>query len=92
MEATCRLRGLIDKNDVLYSAGRNSNARRNQDYQRGLRIGREQDELVTAFIPYLEADPDPDRDNTGSSATVEAWVISSGQRWGLRSVKKCALK
>jgi hypothetical protein len=90
MLATCRLRSLIDKNDVLYSAGRDSNARRNQDYRRGLRIGREQDELVTTFIPYLEAAPDPD--NTGSSATVEAWVISSGQRWGLRSVKKCALK
>lgn len=69
-------------NDVLYSAGRDSNARRNQDYQRGLRIGREQEETVTAFIAYLEADPDPDPDNTGSSATVDAWIISSGQRWG----------
>ena len=90
MEATCRLRSLIDKNDVLYSAGRNSNARRNQDYQRGLRIGREQGELVNVFIPYSEAGPDPD--NTGKSATVDAFGNIFGSEVGLRSVEKYVLK
>jgi len=82
----------IDKNDVLYSADSESNARRNQGYQRGIRIGSAKDGFVTAFIP----DPEPDPDNKGTSAAegvaVDAFGNIYGAEVGPRSVKKYVLK
>ncbi len=48
----------IDKNDVIYVADSESNARRNPGWKRGIRIGNAKDGKVTAFIPDPEANPD----------------------------------
>ena len=78
----------IDRNDVLYSADSESNARRNAGYKRGIRIGSTRDGFVTAFIP----DPEPDQDNSGTSAAEGVAVDAEGNIYGAevgpRGVKK----
>ncbi len=82
----------IDKNDILYSADSESNARRNQGWKRGIRIGSARDGFVTAFIP----DPEPDQDNSGTSAAEGVAVDGSGNIYGAevgpRAVKKYVRK
>ena len=68
----------IDKNDVLYSADSESNARRNRGWKRGIRIGSARDGFVTAFIP----DPEPDQDNSGTSAAEGVAVDANGNIYG----------
>ncbi|MFV2091220.1 MAG: peptidyl-alpha-hydroxyglycine alpha-amidating lyase family protein, partial [Pseudomonadales bacterium] len=81
----------IDNNDILYSADSESNARRNVGYKRGIRIGSVRDGFVTAFIP----DPEPDQDNSGTSAAEGVAVDSEGNVYGAevgpRGVKKYTL-
>jgi DNA-binding beta-propeller fold protein YncE len=78
----------IDKNDILYSADSESNARRNGGWKRGIRIGSAIDGFVTAFIP----DPEPDQDNSGTSAAEGVAVDGEGNIYGAevgpRAVKK----
>lgn len=82
----------IDKNDVLYSADSESNARRNTGWKRGIRIGSAKDGFVTAFIP----DPEPDQDNSGTSAAEGIAVDADGNIYGAevgpRAVKKYVRK
>lgn len=82
----------IDKNDILYSADSESNARRNGGWKRGIRIGSAIDGFVTAFIP----DPEPDQDNSGTSAAEGVAVDADGNIYGAevgpRAVKKYVLK
>jgi sugar lactone lactonase YvrE len=68
----------IDANDILYSADSESNARRNQGYKRGIRIGSAVDGFVDAFIP----DPEPDQDNSGTSAAEGVAVDGAGNVYG----------
>lgn len=68
----------IDANDVLYSADSESNARRNRGWKRGIRIGSARDGFVTAFIP----DPEPDQDNSGTSAAEGVAVDKFGNIYG----------
>ena len=68
----------IDKNDILYSADSESNARRNPGWKRGIRIGSARDGIVTAFIP----DPEPDQDNSGTSAAEGIAVDADGNIYG----------
>ncbi len=68
----------IDENDVLYSADSESNARRNGGFKRGIRIGSATDGFVTAFIP----DPEPDQDNSATSAAEGVAVDSQGNIYG----------
>ena len=68
----------IDANDKLYCADSESNARRNAGWKRGIRIGSVTDGFVTAFIP----DPEPDQDNTGTSAAEGVAVDSAGNIYG----------
>jgi sugar lactone lactonase YvrE len=68
----------IDKNDILYSADSESNARRNGGWKRGIRIGSAIDGFVTAFIP----DPEPDQDNSGTSAAEGVAVDGEGNIYG----------
>lgn len=68
----------IDENDVLYSADSESNARRNTGWKRGIRIGSAKDGFVTAFIP----DPEPDQDNSGTSAAEGIAVDAAGNIYG----------
>jgi len=78
----------IDKNDILYSADSESNARRNGGWTRGIRIGSANDGFVTAFIP----DPEPDPDNSGTSGAEGVAVDADGNIYGAevgpRAVKK----
>ena len=78
----------IDENDVLYSADSESNARRNRGWKRGIRIGSASDGFVTAFIP----DPEPDQDNSGTSAAEGVAVDDAGNIYGAevgpRAIKK----
>ena len=82
----------IDKNDILYSADSESNARRNTGWKRGIRIGSAKDGFVTAFIP----DPEPDQDNSGTSAAEGVAVDAAGNIYGAevgpRAVKKYVKK
>jgi DNA-binding beta-propeller fold protein YncE len=82
----------IDANDILYSADSESNARRNTGWKRGIRIGSVKDGFVTAFIP----DPEPDQDNSGTSAAEGVAVDAAGNIYGAevgpRAVKKYVKK
>ena len=82
----------IDENDILYSADSESNARRNAGWKRGIRIGSARDGFVTAFIP----DPEPDQDNSATSAAEGVAVDASGNIYGAevgpRAIKKYVRK
>ena len=74
-----RLSGIfIDKNDVLYAADSESNARRNPGWKRGIYIGSAVTGFVEAFIP----DPEPDPDNSGTSAAEGIAVDAMGNVYG----------
>ncbi len=82
----------IDKNDNLYCADSESNASRNTGWKRGIRIGSAKDGFVVAFIP----DPEPDQDNSGTSAAEGIAVDAAGNIYGAevgpRAVKKYVRK
>ena len=82
----------IDENDILYSADSESNASRNPGWKRGIRIGSVEDGFVTAFIP----DPEPDPDNSGTSAAEGVAVDAAGNIYGAevgpQAVKKYVKK
>ena len=82
----------IDANDILYSADSESNARRNTGWKRGIRIGSASDGFVTEFIP----DPEPDQDNSGTSAAEGVAVDAAGNIYGAevgpRAVRKYVKK
>ncbi len=64
--------------DVLYVADSESNARRNPGWKRGIRFGSVADGMVDGFIP----DPEPDQDNSGTSAAEGVAVDASGDVYG----------
>lgn len=68
----------IDDNDILYSADSESNATRNPGFKRGIRIGSVEDGFVEFFIP----DPEPDQDNSGTSAAEGVAVDAAGNVYG----------
>ncbi len=78
----------IDKNDILYSAESESNARRNAGWKRGIRIGSVKDGFVTAFIP----DPEPDQDNSGTSAAEGVAVDAAGNIYGAEVGPRAIMK
>ncbi len=74
-----RLSGIyIDKNDVLYGADSESNARRHAGWKRGIRVGSAKDGKVTAFIP----DPEPNPDTSGTSGAEGVAADSMGNIYG----------
>ncbi len=68
----------IDGNDNLYVADSESNFRRNGGYKRGIRIANVNDLRIFAFIP----DPEPDQDNSGTSAAEGVAVDNEGNVYG----------
>lgn len=68
----------IDGNDNLYVADSESNFRRNGGYKRGIRIANISDLRIFAFIP----DPEPDQDNSGTSAAEGVAVDNDGNVYG----------
>lgn len=53
----------IDKNDTIYVADSQSNAKQNPGFKRGIRIGSVKDGKVTAMIPFDEPNPDGNNNN-----------------------------
>lgn len=68
----------IDGNDVLYSADSESNLGRNAGWRRGIYIGSARTGFVTAFIP----DPEPNPDESGTSAAEGVAVDAYGNVYG----------
>jgi sugar lactone lactonase YvrE len=60
----------IDKNDVLYVADSESNAKRHPGGKRGIYVGSAKDGKVTAFIP--DPEPNPDKSSTSGAEGVAA--------------------
>jgi streptogramin lyase len=71
----------IDRNDVMYVADHQSNAKLNPGFKRGIRIGSVKDGKVTAFIPGLGADPETQSVGEGVVADAKGnvwWSETSG--------------
>jgi len=68
----------IDENDTLYAADSESNTARNPGWRRGIYIGSAREGWVTAFIP----DPEPDPDESGTSAAEGVAVDRFGNIYG----------
>ena len=60
----------IDRKDILYVTDSQSNSKQNPGYTRGIRIGSVKDGTVTAFIPFME--PDPEKNNNNGAEGVGA--------------------
>lgn len=82
----------IDRDDILYAADSESNAERNPGWKRGIRIGSARTGFVDAFIP----DPEPDQDNSATSAAEGVAADAAGNVYGAevgpRSVRKYVRK
>jgi sugar lactone lactonase YvrE len=68
----------IDSNDWLYIADSESNMGRNAGFKRGVRVMDIQTATVLFFIP----DPEPDQDNSGTSAAEGVAVDNEGNVYG----------
>ena len=68
----------IDGDDNIYVADSESNYRRNGGFKRGIRVANLSDLLIFAFIP----DPEPDQDNSGTSAAEGVAVDNEGNVYG----------
>ena len=62
----------IDRNDIVYVADSQSNTAFNPGFKRGLRIGSARDGKVTAFIPFVEPDPDKNTNAGMEGVTVDS--------------------
>ncbi len=80
----------IDRNDTIYVADSESNAKRNPGWKRGIRIGSAKDGKVTAFIP--DPEPNPDESATSGAEGVAAGPDGSvyGAEVGPKGLKKYA--
>ena len=68
----------IDGDDNIYVADSESNYRRNGGYKRGIRAANISDLRIFAFIP----DPEPNQDNSGTSAAEGVAVDNEGNVYG----------
>ena len=68
----------IDGDDNIYVADSESNYRRNGGYKRGIRVANISDLRIFAFIP----DPEPNQDNSGTSAAEGIAVDNEGNVYG----------
>jgi DNA-binding beta-propeller fold protein YncE len=78
----------IDREDILYVADSESNARRNPGWKRGIYIGSARDGRVTAFIP--DPEPSPDQSATSGAEGVAADGLGNvyGAEVGPRTVRR----
>ena len=77
----------IDRNDTIYVTDSESNANRNPEYRRGLRVGSAKDGTVTAFVPIVSANPNATAGGPeGIAADAEGNIF--GAETGGRDVKK----
>jgi streptogramin lyase len=78
----------IDRNDMIYVADSESNAKRNPGWKRGIYIGSARDGKVTAFIP--DPEPNPDKSATSGAEGVAADFQGNvyGAEVGPRTLRK----
>ena len=73
----------IDKNDMIYVADSQSNAKQNPGFKRGIRIGSVKDGKVTAMIPFNEPNPDGNNNNGIEGVAADsAGNVYGGQTGG----------
>jgi sugar lactone lactonase YvrE len=73
----------IDKNDMIYVADSQSNAKQNPGFKRGIRIGSVKDGKVTAMIPFEEPNPDGNTNNGIEGVAADpAGNVYGGQTGG----------
>src|SRR5438876_10543302 len=82
----------IDKNDVLYVADSESNAKRHPGWKRGIRIGSAKAGSVTAFIPDPESDPDRSATSAAEGVASDAMGNVYGAEVGPKGLKKYVQK
>jgi sugar lactone lactonase YvrE len=73
----------IDRNDMIYVADSQSNAKQNPGFKRGIRIGSVKDGKVTAMIPFDEPNPDGNTNNGIEGVAADpAGNVYGGQTGG----------
>ncbi len=88
-----RLSGIyIDKNDMLYGADSESNARRNPGWKRGIRIGSARDGKVLYFIPDPVTNPDTSATSGAEGVAADALGNVYGAEVGPRGLKRYVKK
>jgi sugar lactone lactonase YvrE len=78
----------IDKNDVLYAADSESNAKRNPGWKRGIRVGSARNGIISAFIPDPEANPDASSTSGAEGVAADALGNIFGAEVGPKMIKK----
>jgi streptogramin lyase len=78
----------IDKNDIIYVADSESNARRNSGWKRGIRIGSARSGKLVAFIPDPEKEPDKAATSAAEGVAADARGNVYGAEVGPRALKK----
>ena len=78
----------IDRNDRIYVADSESNAKRNPGWRRGIRIGSARDGTVTAFIPDPELNPDASATSGAEGVAADFEGNVYGAEVGPKGLKK----
>jgi len=80
----------IDRNDILYVADHQSNAKNNPGVRPGIRIGNARDGKVTAFVPALGPEEKPTSTTEGIAADASGNLYAG--ETGTRNLRKYVKK
>jgi len=78
----------IDRRDAIYVTDSSSDSKSNPGVERGIRVGRATDGVVTAFIADLEPDPDHQASSGAECVAADASGNIYGAEDTLRDLKK----
>jgi sugar lactone lactonase YvrE len=82
----------IDRNDVIYVADSESNAKRHPGGKRGIYVGSARDGQVTAFIPDPEPNPDTSATSGAEGVAADAQGNIYGAEVGPKTLRKYVKK
>jgi hypothetical protein len=80
----------IDRNDIIYVADSQSDAKRNPGFKRGIRIGSAKDGSVQALIPGVG--PEPDKESVPEGVAADAMGNVYGAETSANDLKKFVKK
>jgi 6-bladed beta-propeller len=80
----------IDRNDIIYVADSQSDAKRNPGFKRGIRIGSAKDGSVQALIPGIG--PEPDKESVPEGVAADARGNVYGAETSANDLKKFVKK
>jgi NHL repeat len=80
----------IDRNDIIYVADSQSDAKRNPGFKRGIRIGSAKDGSVQALIPGIG--PEPDKESVPEGVAADALGNVYGAETSANDLKKFVKK